>query len=680
MICMLLVLCVLTTQTNATDYGTTGLIETPTARMQKDATLSATIMGDKYIESYMVTYQVIPWLEATYRYTGFKSLPNQNWDRNFEIKANVLEETVYLPNISLGLRDALGTGVFSSEYIVASKQFGNFDITAGMGWGLLAGESSLDNPLKLLSDKFNARTSSIGSGGTFSVGDFYSGDKVGLFGGIKYSFDNIPLSLQIEYDPNIFLSGASGYDVRRNDNQINIGLTYEVDKNTFISVNYKHNDNFGFAITGRIDTNAKPLSYNEPTYFSSLDMDESALPSGLNPSSWYDMLLYDVERADLFLLGAKLFVTEHRAELEITNFYYPYWPQAIDVIHRLASLHLPSNIKIIDYILNLDGHKIQTIRLARNNFQSIEPFNVANDATILPARVIKQPNHITSFVKDEVAFSATIDNRLMLFDPDQPFSFQIFANLSTKIPLPQEWNLFGAYRYDLYNNFGVLRRYSNSALAPVRTNTLRYLQEGLNGLEKLYLDKRGTFAQEPRLHYRVYGGVLETMYSGVGGELLFQPNRSRLAFGLSANMVKARAFDGSLKHLDYETYTAFASVYWASPFYNYDFAIHAGRYLAKDVGATFEFRRTFDNGWQIGAWATLTNVPFEVFGEGSFDKGFFLRVPLGNLFGNKTKSTYQTRIRPIQRDGGARLEDHSGSLWFDMRDARYDVFSNMERP
>jgi hypothetical protein len=46
------------------------------------------------------------------------------------------------------------------------------------------------------------------------------------------------------------------------------------------------------------------------------------------------------------------------------------------------------------------------------------------------------------------------------------------------------------------------------------------------------------------------------------------------------------------------------------------------------VGATFEIQKRFANGWSIGAFATLTDVPFEVFGEGSFDKGLIFRVPL----------------------------------------------------
>ncbi len=125
--------------------------------------------------------------------------------------------------------------------------------------------------------------------------------------------------------------------------------------------------------------------------------------------------------------------------------------------------------------------------------------------------------------------------------------------------------------------------------------------------------------------------------------------------------------------------TGFASAYWATPWYNYDAAIHVGRYLAKDVGATLDLRRTFRNGWQVGVFATLTDVPFDVFGEGSFDKGFYFQVPLDGIFGDAGRSKVSTRVRPVQRDGGQRLEDYSGNIFWDLREARYDALVIDER-
>ena len=39
------------------------------------------------------------------------------------------------------VRDLAGTGLFSSEYLVASKNVRNFDLSIGMGWGVLSGNS-----------------------------------------------------------------------------------------------------------------------------------------------------------------------------------------------------------------------------------------------------------------------------------------------------------------------------------------------------------------------------------------------------------------------------------------------------------------------------------------------------------------------------------------------------------
>ena len=52
----------------------------------------------------------------------------------------------------------------------------------------------------------------------------------------------------------------------------------------------------------------------------------------------------------------------------------------------------------------------------------------------------------------------------------------------------------------------------------------------------------------------------------------------------------------------------------------FDVEINAGRYLAGDWGATTTISRKFGSGWEVGGYATLTDVPFDTFGEGSFDK------------------------------------------------------------
>ena len=66
--------------------------------------------------------------------------------------------------------------------------------------------------------------------------------------------------------------------------------------------------------------------------------------------------------------------------------------------------------------------------------------------------------------------------------------------------------------------------------------------------------------------------------------------------------------------------------------------------------------REFPNGWIVGAYVTLTNVSAEDFGEGSFDKGIRITIPLSWITGQPSTRTFNTTIQPLTRDGGARLE------------------------
>jgi hypothetical protein len=87
----------------------------------------------------------------------------------------------------------------------------------------------------------------------------------------------------------------------------------------------------------------------------------------------------------------------------------------------------------------------------------------------------------------------------------------------------------------------------------------------------------------------------------------------------------------------------------------FDLEINAGKYLAKDWGVTTKISKRFGNGWTVGAYATLTDVPFNTFGEGSFDKAFYLTIPVDWLTGSPTKVKNNIIIQPISRDGGAAL-------------------------
>ena len=70
--------------------------------------------------------------------------------------------------------------------------------------------------------------------------------------------------------------------------------------------------------------------------------------------------------------------------------------------------------------------------------------------------------------------------------------------------------------------------------------------------------------------------------------------------------------------------------------------INYGKYLAGDKGFTFTLSRKYPNGWQIGGFFTRTDASYEDFGEGSFDKGFFIRIPYSGVI-QKTQNLFFMR-------------------------------------
>ena len=666
-ICVSLLFC---SGLQASDYGTTGLIDIPTARMASDGVLTATSAVQSRTKSYSMTYQVTPWLEGTFRYTGFNRAI-YSYDRNYEAKIRLWEEQAYLPQLAIGIRDLVGTGVWGSEYVVASKQVGDFDITLGVGWGRLAGKGDFENPMTWFSDTFSVRDSDTGMGGELSTRDFFSGKKVGVFGGISYELPGLPLTALMEYNPDQY-----NFDFSRGGERPKSPFTAAVKWDALpgvsLTLSHQHNEGWGFSIAAALDTKSAPARRPIRTIKSSADFAPEDLPPMLSKASWYDMLLYDVERSGLVLVEATIDPDTQMATLVMGNKEYPIWADAIARMTTLADLHLPSEVRSMRFVLEEEGHQVFTAPAYRPSRQTVSRFQYQQrDFDLLRANPPQPPQHRTSFSQNKLFIDIGLSNRLQLFDPDDPARYQLFGKLGISAALPKNWSLRGEYGIDIVNTFDQSTRESDSILPHVRSDIVKYLQQGATGLESLYLDKRGTLI--PQLHYRVFGGVLEQMYSGAGGEMLYQPHKSRLAFGLSGSWVQQRGYQRNLDLLDYKTTTAFASAYWASPFYNMDFALHAGRYLAKDVGATLEARRTFANGWMVGLWATITDVPFDDFGEGSFDKGIFLKIPLDGVLGGGGRDNYSIRVRPIQRDGGARLEDFSGNIWWALRGVGYDA-------
>lgn len=665
----------------ASVFGTSGLIDIPTARMLDDGAFKATLVRQDVADITNITYQATPFLETTFRYTIFNprnvpgSLEINGQDRSYALKVRLLRESKKIPQISIGVRDFLGTGQWGSEYLVASKKFGNLEATVGLGWGRLSERGTFKNPLIKFGSNFENR--SLGAGGEYGgetrFSSFFSGEKIGLFGGLSYKIDNYDLKLLAEYNSDSYLREIN-FGTLKKSSPINIGLKWEMAPESWIGINLKHGDEWGVSISSIIntkeDTRRKTLS---KFYSSSESNNKSSAPEFLDLTSWYDRMLFDYERSGLLLRKAKISDNNTSVFVEIENKNYQQVQDALRQAIILAELHVPKSVSNIQFVMNQNNFRTYSIEYKRkyNGIETNQKIGDEDRLKIIPAFNIESPTNITNYNYPSLSFGADISGRVQLFDPDKPLRYQYFLKLTSGLKLKNGWSIWGAYSYDLHNNFSNDRK-SDSIIEHVRSDINLYLTEGSSGIDALYLEKRATLKEG--LFLRGYAGILEEMYSGFGGEILFRPFIQRWAIGANIAAVKQRDYRKNFNHLNYSTITGYVSAYYASPFYNFDFALHMGRYLARDKGYTIEVRRSFDNGFSIGAFATFTDISAAQFGEGSFDKGLFFKIPFNAFTRNNTRNGYSTTLRSLTRDGGQRLPGFDGILWHELRDQRYDAF------
>ena len=209
--------------------------------------------------------------------------------------------------------------------------------------------------------------------------------------------------------------------------------------------------------------------------------------------------------------------------------------------------------------------------------------------------------------------------------PNNFLLFQVGAQLTgTWRPSPTTW-LTGQLHGALIDNYNKFTFTAASELPRVRTNIREYETSSKITMPMLQLTHVGRLDENQ--YYSVYGGMLESMFGGVGGEWLYRPYRSSLALGIDINAVRQRGFKQDFSFRDYQTTTGHLSLYWDTGVHGILATLQAGRYLAGDVGATLDVSRVFSNGVKMGAWVTKTNVPAAVFGEGSYDKGIYVSIP-----------------------------------------------------
>ncbi|MDA9876133.1 YjbH domain-containing protein [Gammaproteobacteria bacterium] len=684
-------------QPSYSNYGTTGLIQMPSARFHEAGSLGLSwSSNDPYLRGSLIAYP-FSWFEAAYGYTDINNALYSNVasfsgsqsykDKGFDVKIKLLNESQYLPSIAMGVRDLAGSGTFEGEYLALSKFYKNMDFTIGVGWGDLS-HGGYRNPLTKISDQFQKRTFvEGGQGGEFSAQRYFSG-RMGIFGGVEVFIPNTKgLRFKIEYDSTTYLDEAFGRGresspfafepVKDTESRINFGLVYPISNNFQVKASFVKGNtyNIGFSYVLSLGKKNKKIKRTDPH----VPVKSKEIIKKVNASNdlyFYRNVKTSLEDREIFLQKASL--DGEIFSLAYSQMIHASHSRAVGRVARVLDEISPDNVKTFNIVNVNAGMGLSSVTIDRELFSKYSEGNVHNLAfkgidihgTKYKTKKYKynpiNPYPI-NFLRVEPALRSQIGG------PDGFFFGDLRLSFNAETLFSRSLTLITQVSYGLYDNMGSLQLASNSIIPHVRTDVVKYLNAGRNefNLDRVQLN----FFQNPtkNLYYKISGGILEQMFSGVGGEVLYKPFNKNYAIGADAFSVQQRGYDGLLTLLDYKATTGHINFYYREPRSKILFVLKGGKYLAGDSGVTFDFSRRFKSGLVTGIFFSRTDISKREFGEGSFDKGFYFSIPIDVFTSKYNKRFFSWGLKPLTRDGAAIL-NHGFHLYGVTEQAQYETY------
>lgn len=652
------------------NYGSVGLMQNPTARMAQEGELAISYSDMDEYRRYTVSLQLLPWLETTAFYTRFPNRLYSNvpgfsgdsiyTDKGFDVKARLWQESYWLPELSVGLRDLAGTGLFDAEYIVGSKRFGPVDISLGVGFGRLGTYDDVSNPFCEVSDEYCTRkTGFSGKGGQFEYDQWFTGPAA-LFGGVEYQTPWEPLTLKAEYEGNDYSRDQAGVPIVAGS-RWNFGANYKVTDYFDVQLSYERGDTLMFNFSLRTNFNELNQVKNTPAK----TPPQKPKANKLSEVDWVAMRSEMVKQGAFS--GARFTATDDEVTMYAYHRRFRNSDEAYDRAARIMAAELPESVKtynMVDQVLfdpsvNTQVNAEDFKRRIRNE----EPSKGVDETKELFTRLYPEeaPNKNSDEWKLNPDYNFANSYGLKPFfqqDFGSPENFQTyqlgvyaFGNrwLTENVEVFAEAGFNLANNYDEFNFLGG----GPSELPEVRTQVRRYVKNDvwLDSAQVTYHKRLGQdwFAM-------AYAGYLERMFGGIGAEILYRPIDSPWAFGAHINRVRQRNYTGGSGFLNYEVTTGFVSAYYQMPWLSDTLLqLDFGQFLAGDKGVNVTMQKRFDSGVIAGAFAAFTNVSSEEYGEGSFTKGFFISIPFDLMSVRNTRERIGFTWVPLSRNGGQQL-------------------------
>jgi hypothetical protein len=356
--------------------------------------------------------------------------------------------------------------------------------------------------------------------------------------------------------------------------------------------------------------------------------------------------------------NVKVYTDEADLVVEFENVRYLSDKKAVGRVMRIAYLYAPEdtrNIVVISKRLNL--HVL---------------------------RVSAPATHVGAFFQGKVstaAFSKHLDIEMAnvhdAVDPsdwtvsDDYTQYDLFFGIKPGME-PYLNDLAGAFKYRfsmkpyakyfpwkggmLYSRYVIpIQSTVSTNLPPPPEDTIRmdlvdYLQEDPT-FDRFLFDQM--FHVSKRTFARMSAGYFESMYAGVGGEILTFPGEGTFAFSLEADWARKREPATLFDLKDLDVYSVLGNIYysWADP--GIVVRAQVGQFLAEDRGVRFVVSREYDSGAIVGAWYSITDTDDLTGVNRNYnDKGVFLAVPVEIFKTTSDPRRWIYAVSPWTRDVG----------------------------
>lgn len=657
----------------ATVTGQSGLLHMPDGRIQPDGTLRMGVSYDDPYQAYWGSLSVLEFLEVWGRYTriigapAFRSdIENEDFgdfkDKSVGFKLRLMQESGLLPALAFGAEDFFGTRLFESYHLTASKTFGDFDFTAGLG------AERID----------------------------------GLFGGVRYNPAWLPnWALLIERDKTDYSQDIRSEftGVARRRAGTNYGVEYSRGPFT-LQIGQQHDQLLADGYVS-FDLNQKAFNpkVNEPPPYVKVEPRRPSAPGELGAEQKRAML---VELVRDNFQNIRLDYQNHSLRASLTNSRISRPSRAIGRAARVLLALGPTDMKSIVVTYTELGLPLVTYTFfdlpALSRFvQGMVPRKAMINHFSIRYANPKEPNQLAALdveamldgfaersgkgapspksstsvldvlgsslasfnISDTKMNSLGFSTYLSTFfnDPSGAFHYDFGVKGNLRRRLTDGLFLESTVTAQLLEDVSDVTQESNSRLPHVRSDVAKYNRGSPVKLTKLLLNQFWQPAE--RWYVRASAGYYEEMYAGAGAQVLFIPRGYDWAVDVAVDELQQRDFDGGFALRDYRTLTALVSFSQQLPM-DLTATVRAGRFLAKDTGARFEIMRTFDSGIQFGIWYTRTDAK-DTTSPGSpsepyYDKGLFLSVPLEILLTKDSRAAPTLSLRPWTRDGGQMVD------------------------